>query len=252
MHGDLGHAIGAAVELLLFRREAVDVEFFFEWLSGGRGERWFVLETFGERRLGRQLAHRRSGARRSLALRWHGCWRRASTGDSRHLRFKWGTRASLDGRRNKASHDIKHGRNRGGGTLRAKHSGKRVGGTAAGASGNDIAYSLVQFVGGALDAFEILAQGAGDGLVDGVGGIGIVWHAAFVGRFARFVILEGVRSAVNCPGGGMCVGVPLLGMLRFSGIRFQYAYDRKRFYDTPISIEMVYTRHYGKNEYRDR
>jgi hypothetical protein len=70
--------------------------------------------------------------------------------------------------------------------LRAQHGGKRVGGAAAGASGNDVADSLVQLVGGTLDALEILAQGAGDGLVNSVSGIGIVWHAAFFGQNGPF------------------------------------------------------------------
>jgi hypothetical protein len=52
----------------------------------------------------------------------------------------------------------------------------------------------MQLVGGALNALEILAEGARDGLVDSTGRIGVVWHAGsdgFSREIARFVILEG-------------------------------------------------------------
>lgn len=47
---------------------------------------------------------------------------------------------------------------------------------------------------GTLDALEILAKSARDGLVDGAGRVGVVWHAGIDGfsrEIARFVILEG-------------------------------------------------------------
>jgi len=68
--------------------------------------------------------------------------------------------------------------------LRAKHGWKRVGGPAAGAGGDDVADGLMKLVGGALDALEILAESARDGLVNGARWIGVVWHACISG-FSR-------------------------------------------------------------------
>ena len=65
-----------------------------------------------------------------------------------------------------------------------------------------------------LDALEILAQGASDGQVDGVNGIGVVWHAAFAGSMARFVILEAVSPRVNRWGEPLCLEVPQFGAVR--------------------------------------
>ena len=53
---------------------------------------------------------------------------------------------------------------------------------------------------GTLDALEILAKSARDGLVDGAGRVGVVWHAGMDGfsrEIARFAILEGRWVGVN-------------------------------------------------------
>ncbi len=119
-------------------------------------------------------------------MRGRGFRRGDGTGDARHLGLKGRARAALDGGGYKAGHDIEHGGDGGGSGLGAKHSGERVGGAAAGAGGHDVADGLVQLVGGTLDALEILAQGAGDGLVDGVDRIGVVRHAALCGQIGPF------------------------------------------------------------------
>jgi hypothetical protein len=52
----------------------------------------------------------------------------------------------------------------------------------------------MKLLGGALNALEILAERARDGLVNGAGRVGVVWHAdidGFSREIARFVILEG-------------------------------------------------------------
>jgi len=52
----------------------------------------------------------------------------------------------------------------------------------------------MKLVRSALNALETLAKSARDGLVDGAGRVGVVWHAysdGFSREIARFVILEG-------------------------------------------------------------
>ena len=58
----------------------------------------------------------------------------------------------------------------------------------------------MKLVGGALNALEILAERARNGLVDGAGRVGVLWHAnidGFSGEIARFVILEARCLGVN-------------------------------------------------------
>jgi hypothetical protein len=58
----------------------------------------------------------------------------------------------------------------------------------------------MQLLGGALDALEILAERARDGLVDGAGRVGVLWHAnidGFSDEIARFAILEAGCLRVN-------------------------------------------------------
>ncbi len=58
----------------------------------------------------------------------------------------------------------------------------------------------MELVGGALNALEILAEGARDGLVDSAGRVGVLWHAnidGFSREIARFVILEARCRGVN-------------------------------------------------------
>src|SRR5258708_5057652 len=53
--------------------------------------------------------------------------------------------------------------------LGAKHRGKRVGGLAAGAGSNNVVDGLLKLLAGALNALEVVAQGASNGLFDRVG-----------------------------------------------------------------------------------
>jgi hypothetical protein len=58
----------------------------------------------------------------------------------------------------------------------------------------------MKLLGGALNALEILAERARDGLVNGAWRVGVVWHAdidGFSREIARFVILEGRWMGVN-------------------------------------------------------
>ena len=118
-------------------------------------------------------------------MRSGGLWRGDGGRDAGHLGFKRRARAALHGGRHKAGHDIENGRDGSGGTLRAKHGWKRVGGPAAGAGGDDVADGLMKLVGGALNALEVLAEGASDGLVDSTGRVGVVWHASSNGFSPR-------------------------------------------------------------------
>ena len=71
----------------------------------------------------------------------------------------------------------------------------------------------MQFVRGALNALEILAKRARDGLVHGAGRVGVVWHAdidGFSREIARFVILEARCLGVNHPRVRLCPEVPQL------------------------------------------
>src|SRR5258706_13341940 len=72
----------------------------------------------------------------------------------------------------------------------------------------------MELVGGALNALEILAEGARDGLVDSAGRVGVLWHANIEGfscEIARFVILEAGCLGVNRAGVALCLEVPLFG-----------------------------------------
>jgi hypothetical protein len=70
----------------------------------------------------------------------------------------------------------------------------------------------MKLLGGALNALEILAERARDGLVNGAGRVGVVWHAdidGFSREIARFVILEGRWVGVNHPRVLLCPEVQL-------------------------------------------
>ena len=75
--------------------------------------------------------------------------------------------------------------------------GKALVGLAAGAGRDDIVDGLLQLHAGALNALEIIAKGAGNGLFDRVG---FWWHTCFEGflpQFPRFAILGGRERGVN-------------------------------------------------------
>ena len=70
----------------------------------------------------------------------------------------------------------------------------------------------MKLVGGALNALEILAERARDGLVDSAGRVGVVWHADVCGllrEIARFVILEARCLGVNHQRVALCPEVQL-------------------------------------------
>ena len=70
----------------------------------------------------------------------------------------------------------------------------------------------MKLVGGALNALEILAERARDGLVDSAGRVGVLWHANIDGfscEIARFVILEARCLGVNHQRVALCPEVQL-------------------------------------------
>ena len=101
----------------------------------------------------------------------------------RNLFFQWAARTGLQGQCREARKDIEGRGERCGSRLRAKHGWKGVSGLAAGAGGDDVVNGLLEFFASALDALEIIAKGAGDGLFHSVG---FRCHADMKGCFARF------------------------------------------------------------------
>jgi hypothetical protein len=144
-------------------------------------------------------------------------WRRRGrhrAGDAGHFGLEGRARAALHGRGHEAGHDIESGGDGRSGSLRSKHRGQRIGRSAAGASGDDVADSLMKFVASALNALEVLAKRASNGLIDGAGRVGVLWHANIDGfscEIARFVILEARFQGVNHLRVPLCPEVPLLG-----------------------------------------
>jgi len=70
----------------------------------------------------------------------------------------------------------------------------------------------MKFVGGALNALEVLAERTRYGLVHSAGRVGVVWHAGIDGfsrEIARFVILECRCLRVNRLRVPLCPEVPL-------------------------------------------
>jgi len=71
----------------------------------------------------------------------------------------------------------------------------------------------MKFVRGALNALEILAERARDGLVHSAARVGVVWHAdidGFSPEIARFLILEARCPGVNRSHVPLCPEVPQL------------------------------------------
>jgi hypothetical protein len=102
--------------------------------------------------------------------RWHGSGFGSDAADGLGDFFLERTaRAGLKGHGRETCKNFKSGGQRRGGGLRAKHGGKRVGGLAARASGDDVIDGLLKLVAGALDALKVVAESASDGLFDGVG-----------------------------------------------------------------------------------
>ena len=70
----------------------------------------------------------------------------------------------------------------------------------------------MKLVGSALNALEIFAERARDGLIHSAGRVGVVWHAGIDGfsrEIARFVILEGRCWGVNHLRVALCPEVQL-------------------------------------------
>src|SRR5579885_1984747 len=121
------------------------------------------------------LEGRRRGTR-GLGLRdgfGRGDERRRGGNEAGKLCFQRRARADLEGGGNETSQYIQRGRERSRGGLGAEHGRQRVGWLIAAAGGYHVVDGVVQVVGGNLNAFEILAQCARDGLLDSVG---FLWH----------------------------------------------------------------------------
>jgi hypothetical protein len=133
----------------------------------------------GSRRRSGGLGFRITGSRASGRMRRLGRNAADGFGDFLFERAAW---AGLHGHGGKAGKNFEGCGERCGGGLRTKHRGKRVGGFAAGTGRYDVVDGLLEFVTGALDALEVVAESASDGLFDG---IGFRCHTGYWGRFAR-------------------------------------------------------------------
>ncbi len=96
--------------------------------------------------------------------------------------FERAARAGLHGHCGETCKNFEGRGERGCRGLGTKHWGKRVGGLAAGAGRYDVVDGLLKFVAGALNAFQVVAESASNGLFDG---IGFRCHTLYWGRFAR-------------------------------------------------------------------
>jgi len=175
LHRNFGNAVGAAVQFLLFRRQAVDIELFLE-VSPRSGLDQFELGFFFKRRSRGRL---HSWSWRGAA--GHGCWRsrhwalpggsrlgRGAANQIRNLRFQRRTRTGLERQSNKSRQDFQGGGERGSGSLCAKQGRKRVRRLVAGASGDHVVDGVMKFVGRVLDALEVIAKRPRNGLLDRV------------------------------------------------------------------------------------
>jgi len=173
------------MKLLFLGSQLVDVEFGFRngtdfgdvdfGLDPGLGNR-FDTGTVG-----------RSGGLWFRIAGGRSCWRGGGFGsDAAHsfgdFLFERAAGAGLEGHGRETCQNFESGGERRGGGLRAKHRGKRVCGLTAGAGSHDVVNGLLKLLAGALNALEVVAESASNGLFNGVG---FRCHTLYWGRFAR-------------------------------------------------------------------
>ena len=159
---------------MFLRSQLVDIE-----VGGGNGADFGDVE-FG---LDPGLGHRFDTGRRSRSgsfrlrvaggrARWRG-WGRGLGSDAADgfgdFVFERAAGAGLQGYGRETCENFEGGGERRGGSLGAKHGGKRIGRLAAGAGGDYIVDGLLEILAGALNALEVVAKGASNGLFDSVG-----------------------------------------------------------------------------------
>jgi hypothetical protein len=130
-------------------------------------------------------------------------WSNAANGFGDFL-FEWAARAGLQGHGCEAGKNFESSRERRGSGLGAKHGGKRIGRLAAGAGRDDVVDGLLKLVTGALNALEVVAESASDGLFNSVG---FRCHSRYRGRFARYspvLPLWGVGGGASTARGRGC------------------------------------------------
>jgi hypothetical protein len=190
------------MQLLFLRSQLVDIEF------AVRGAADFGDVELGfDAGFGSWFDARCSGRSGGFGLRIAGGRargrRRRFGSDAAHgfgdFVFKRASGAGLQRHGRKAGKNFESGGERRGGGLRAKHRGKSIGGLAAGAGRYDVVDGLLEFVTGALNALQIVAESASNGLFDDI------WfrcHTLYWGRFARCSPVLPLWSA----GGGASTG----------------------------------------------
>src|SRR5271163_2938808 len=113
----------------------------------------------------RNLGHRPDGSGRRI--------RRLLCNSLGNPLLKRAARTWLKGHRHKAREDIERRGERSGRSLRTKERRQGVRRFHAGAGGDNIVDRLLKFDAGTLDTLQIIAEGPGYGLFDG---IGFWWH----------------------------------------------------------------------------
>jgi len=160
------------MKLLFLRSQLVDIEFGVRnGTDFGNVQLRFDV-TFGNRLAARSV--RRGG----------GLWFRIAGGRTRWCRgrlgsdaadcfsdlvFERASRAGLEGHGRETCENFESSGERRCGGLGAEHRGKSVGWLAAGAGGDDVVDGLLKLLAGALNALEVVAKSASNGLFDRVG-----------------------------------------------------------------------------------
>ena len=162
------------MKLLFLRSQLADVEVGFRdgadigdvklGFDVGFGDLFYAARR--RRSWGGGLGCRVAGCRTSRRGRNFGSDAADGFGD---FLFERAALAGLHGHGREACENFESGGERCGSGLGAKHRRKRIGGLAAGAGGDDVVYGLLKLFAGALNALEVVAESASNGLFDGIG-----------------------------------------------------------------------------------
>jgi hypothetical protein len=160
------------MKLLFLRSQLVDVEVGFRY-----GANFGDVQLGFDLRLGNRFD---AGRRNRCGGLWFGMAGSGALGGRRRFGsdaadsfgdsvFERASRAGLEGHCRETCKDFESRGERGRRSLGAKHWWKRVSRFAAGAGGDYVVDGLLKFVAGALNALQVVAESASNGLFDGIG-----------------------------------------------------------------------------------
>ena len=156
----------------------------------------------GGRGCGHQFRHRRT---RSNRFRWAGGRFNGNRGtEPRNFGLERRALGRLKGYGDKSREDFQGSVKRGRGSLGAQERRERVRGLVAGAGGDYVVDGMVHLFRGALEALEVVTQGARNRLFNRCRFLGHKSFRANLWGSARFLILEGGRAGVNGSEVPMC------------------------------------------------